>query len=249
MSDHTTVAYPLNDPSWTQKGVDALVDGDIIRIVDTPHVRDATQKNSRGVSMPVLGPDRRPVLGNRATVARVLGLSPTLCHPKAATVSSMASGFYRSVYVEVLHSEGTDAYSPGQTTNFLQHNANRGDRQTSRWPLTGPNWPAPTSLKQREVLIRDFGRTARHQRDAIDGWAPMRAELERLAPRSGRTPKAILEELAPAEIVVDVDATRLWVAKIWNGQSRLTVEQRTALARLIRRIANESDEAKAAVTA
>lgn len=238
--------YPVDDPSWCTKGAFQLVPGDIVRIVDHPTVKDPDRKTVRGSYLPVKGADGKPVYGTRRTVGTVCGLSPSLSHPKARIVAGMCDGFYREIYVEALTSEGLDAVETGTVISFLQHNAACQTREVLRWPLSGPNWPATSTMTDRNAEVLAFEETARSQRVAIDGWLPLRTKLEELAALDGRKAKQLLEELAPDDVIEDPCSTQIWVGKLWSGQQPLTPDLRTSLARLVHRLDNRTDEDQAA---
>lgn len=73
--------------------------------------------------------------------------------------------------------------------SFLQHNADILKRQTLRWPLTGPNWPATSTARERHAIVEAFEATAAEQRARIDAWLPLRTVLEVVSKEVGRKAK------------------------------------------------------------
>lgn len=241
MSDTVPSEYPFNDDRWVRKGVDALVPGDVVLVEDHPAVRDPTRKTARGSYVPLKGPDGKPMFSVRRTVAVVVGLSPTLGFPNGLVAESAAHGFYREIYVEAIASEGRDALAPGSILSFLQHNVACKTRQVWRWDLSGPNWPAPSTMRDRREHLDAFVETARSQRANILEWSDLREALELVAAVDQRKPKALIEELAPDDVLLDARETAIWASKLWNGQAALTPDLRDRLVRIVVGLGGEVD--------
>jgi hypothetical protein len=241
MTDTAPADYPLDDPRWVEKGVFELVPGDLVRVEDHPTLKDPSRKTVRGSYAPIKAADGSLVYGLRRTVAVVAGLSPTLGHPNGVVVDSMAHGFYREIYLEVITSEGREALAPGASMSFLQHNVSCKSRTVRRWDLSGPNWPEPSTLRDRREHVAAFVATAREQRANINAWSDIRSAVEDVAAIDGRKPKSFLDELAPDDVLLDPRETAIWAAKLWNGQNALTTDLRDRLVRIVVGFGGEID--------